>query len=246
MNQVAVYSICTAFYKDVATLLRFLTSLKAYPPTKPFEVLLAGDTVNETELAVISEALSDVKDELNACSRVSLKFFERRLPLPLKHNLNICLAVGEFIVFCDDDIVFTHHGWADRLANALSGERVIAAAGCTDSPETASRAQRIPAKWNPDEHRGEQAEIEELSGFFWMAPRSAFDPTAIGMFQTFGFVYGDDTDWGMRARKVFGQRIVACRDVVVNHVRDSSDYALRAATGRLYAERRAKGLLGYE
>lgn len=247
MNQSGpVYSLSVAFYKDAATVLRFLASLRAYPPAKPFEVLLAGDTLNEGELTTIRQALCDVKADEDGCQRISLRFFERRLSLALKHNLNISLADGDFVALCDDDIVFKHPHWADRLEKALSGERVIAAAGCTDNAQTASAAQRVPADWNPDRHQGEQIEVEELSGFLWMAPRSAFAPGSVGMFQTFGFVYGDDTDWGMRARKIFGYRVVACRDVVVDHVRDSTDYGMRAATGRLYADRRAKGLLGYE
>lgn len=239
-----MYSICVPFYKDLNTILRFLASLRVHPPAEPYEVLLSGDCLTGKELSVLRREVFGTDGASVECQRAECHHFSERLPCTVKQNLNICLARGDYIVICDDDIVFLHDEWADRLRRPIEKSSVIAAAGCTTNPTTSVASQKVPIDWNPDEHLHETVDLEEFSGFLWMAKRETFEPDQIGLLQTLGLCYADDFEWSRRARQKYSCRLVACRDVVVEHVRDSSDFRMRRKTAHTYEGRRAKGLCG--
>jgi GT2 family glycosyltransferase len=122
-------------------------------------------------------------------------------------NRGATLARGEYVVFCNPDILVTPY-WCQRLVAHLDAHPSVA---CI-TPETRYPGESIPLGTGV-------ADRDALPGAAFMMRRA--DWQALGGFDEQFFLYWEDTDLCWRAQRA-GRRTVVARDVEITHLRNGS------------------------
>ena len=122
-------------------------------------------------------------------------------------NRGVALARGEYVVFCNPDILVTSY-WCQRLVAHLDAHPSVA---CI-TPETRCPGESIPLGTGV-------ADRDALPGAALMMRRA--DWQALGGFDEQFFLYWEDTDLCWRAQRA-GRRTVVARDVEITHLRNGS------------------------
>ncbi len=183
----------------------------------------AGDAVKE--VIVVDNASSDSSAEMVAAefSEVNLIRSEKNLGFAKANNLGIKAATGDYLALVNSDVV-VHPDCFQQLLQFLAahpkagliGPRVI---GRDGKPQRTCRL--LPSVWNTccesfgldtafsgsplfsgremrHWNQDSTAEVEVLSGCFWLARRTAVERVG-GLDERF-FFYAEDVDWCKRFR----------------------------------------------
>ena len=122
-------------------------------------------------------------------------------------NRGVAVSRGEYVVFCNPDILVTPY-WCQRLVAHLDAHPSVA---CI-TPETRYPCESIPLGTGV-------ADRDALPGAALMMRRT--DWQALDGFDEQFFLYWEDTDLCWRAQRA-GRRTVVARDVEITHLRNGS------------------------
>jgi len=186
-----------------------LGSLEKFKPQSDFEVVLVGDSCEESQIK-------------NVTSRFDFCYVHQHIvdavPVSMKINLGIMLSCGHYIIRVDDDVEFLHEGWAENMSRVISEHKVDAVSAVT--PGVASGIQRVPIThdWKSDTEPIPVVK-DWWGGWCFMARRELFDwthPDYVGFYDTFAMAQGDDKDW-LRRLRLYGKNAMVCPNAMVMH-----------------------------
>lgn len=208
-------------YRGQAETLRCLYSVLTAAAQTEFRLLVVDDASPEPEL---SEALS----RLSEAGAFDLVRNQRNLGFVAAANRGIRLASGSDVVLLNSDTE-VYDGWLDRLrAAASSAPRIGTVTPLTGNGQIAGYP--LPGRDNPSlelpddqldalaarKLAGVTVDLPTCVGFCTYIRRACIDEVGLLDQEAFGFGYGEENDFSLRASAA-GWRHVLATDVFVRH-----------------------------
>ena len=143
---------------------------------------------------------------------------------PTAVNQGLSAALGDFLVFLDNDAVVTD-GWLDQLVALTEADPAIGLTGpMSNSAVYPQLVEHVPytdldqmpafaASWR-DRHRGQWFNVGKLAGFCLLMKRAVYEKVR-GLDESFVAGFADD-DLAERARRA-GFQLAVAHDLFVHH-----------------------------
>jgi GT2 family glycosyltransferase len=198
-------------------------------------------THSSAEIIVVDNASSDGTPDLVEREFASVRLIrnERNMGFAGGNNIGIRLSSGEYVCLVNSDVVVSE-GCIENLAQymgdhpdiGLLGPKMILSNGsvgqsCMRFPTVSNwlwRALALDAMFRKSQTFGAYlmtyfrydrvADVEVLTGWFWMVRRKAMEQ--VGLLDERFFMYGEDIDWCKRFHEA-GWRIVFYPEAVALH-----------------------------
>lgn len=222
-----------------------LASLRDKPGSPDVEIIVVDNASSDGTAEAIAERFPSVRLIRNA----------QNLGFAKANNQGLKVSRGRYVCLVNSDVVVPEDCLSRLLAYmdanpdiGLLGPRML-----TPKGEVGYSVMRFPTAWNTlccalgfsgfmmkEFNYNHTHDVEVLTGWFWVARRSALAQVG-GLDEQF-FMYGEDIDWSQRFHNA-GWRVVYCAEVEALHYGGASS---KNAPARFYIEMRRANLQYYQ